>query len=462
MSALDAAFLLAEDEEPGVSLAISSVGVFDGPALTDAELTGLYAGCLHRVPRYRQKVREVPLDLGAPVWVDDEHFDLAHHLRRTALPAPGGDRELAALVGRVMSTRLDRARPLWQTWLVEGLTGGRWALLSVVHHCLADGISGTDLYRALLDESPEPHVDHPDGWRPAAEPSSLTLAADALARIALSPVEGAAALAGTLRHPLTLAGQVWDTARGAAALPTRPAVDSSLSGPLSAHRRYAFSRGTVDDVRTVRRVFGGTFNDVLLAAVTHGFRALLLSRGELPQARSVPTMVPVSVRAPGDEGVPDNRVSLMLVDLPVELTDPVERLTAVRTRLDAVKASGQAESVATLTALADRGPYPLYSAAFRRAARLQQHTVVTVATNVPGPRHPLYALGRPMLELVPYVPIASSARTGVALLTYAGQVSFGVTGDDDSAADVDVLAQGIAAGLAELVALAVGAAPARV
>ncbi len=456
MSVLDAAFLLTEDEEPGVSLAISSVAVFEGPVLSADEFTGLIADRLPLIPRYRHKVRTVPLDLGAPVWVDDEHFDLAHHLRRTAVPSPGGDRELAALVARVMSHRLERDRPLWQTWLVEGLAGGRWALISVIHHCMADGVSGTALYRALLDETPEPRALRADDWQPAAEPSALALTAGALGRLAVNPLVQAGALAGALRHPVSLAGQVLDTVRGIEALPLLPPTAGSLAGPLSPHRRYAFSRGSVSDVKTVRGAHGGTFNDVVLAAVTAGYRALLLSRGETPRRRAVRTMVPVSVRAPGDEGVQDNRVSLMLADLPVELADPVARLAAVRTRLDALKAGKEAQAVAALTALADQGPFPLFSTAFRRAAGMEQHVVVTVTTTVPGPRRPLYALGRPMVELLPYVPIASSVRTGVSILTYADRIAFGVTGDDDSAPDVEVLARGIEAGLAELVALSAG------
>jgi WS/DGAT/MGAT family acyltransferase len=454
LTALDAAFLLVEDEEPDVSLAISSIAVFDGPPLSAEEFTAMYAERVSRIPRFRQKVHTIPLDLGPPVWVDDVGFDLAHHLRRTALAAPGGDAELAALMGRLMSRRLDRDRPLWETWLVEGLEDGRWALVSTIHHCMADGVSGTDIYHAVLDDSAKSRPGAPEAWRPEHQPSTLTLTASALARLGVLPVQQGAALAGALRHPVCLAAQLARTARGLHALPLRPVEASSLTGPVSAHRRYAFSRGSMTDVQAVRQAFGGTFNDVVLAAVTGAFRALLMSRGEPLHGRSVRTLVPVSVRAPGEVGSRGNQVSVLLADLPVDVADPLERLSLVRSRLAALKASDEAPAVATVTALSERGVYPLVGALYRAAARLPQRSLTTVTTNVPGPRTQLYALGRPLREVIPYVPIASSIRTGVSIMTYRGGIAFGVTGDEDTAADVGTLAEGIAQNLAELVALA--------
>lgn len=456
MTPLDAAFLQAEDEEPGVSLAIASIAVFDGPAPTRAEFAEMLAGRLPLIPRYRQKVRQVPADLGPPVWVDDQHFDLDYHLRHTAVPDPGGDTELATLMGRVMSSRLDRARPLWEYWLVEGLAKGRWALISKVHHCMVDGVSGTDMYRVVLDPSPEPRTATPDDWRPEPEPSGLRLAASALAGLALNPVGQVRLVAGALRHPVRLAGRVWETAAGLSALAGAlwPAGQSSLSGPVSAHRRFTWARGTVADVRTVRRGLGGTFNDVVLAAIAGGFRTLLLARDETPLPHVVRTLVPVSVRAPGEEGIRDNRVSLMLASLPVDVADPVMRLAAVRADLDLLKDSKEAEAGAALTALAQQEPFPLPAELVRLAAHLPQRSIITVTTNVPGPREPLYALGRQLVEIVPYVPIASTLRTGVSIFTYRGQITFGITGDYDTAADITVLARGIEEAMAELVTAA--------
>jgi WS/DGAT/MGAT family acyltransferase len=460
MTPLDAAFLQAEDAEEGVSLAISSVAVFDGPVPTQAEFTAMLAARLPLVPRYRQKVRTIPLDLGPPVWVDDPAFDLSHHLQRTALPGPGGDTELAALVGRVMSARLDRSQPLWEYWLVEGLAGDRWALVSKVHHCMVDGVSATDLYRTVLDDTPEPRPAPPDTWRPTPEPPTAALTASALLALALNPMAQVRAVAAALRHPGRLAVAARDTLRGAAALATAlvPARATSLSGPLSAHRVFAFSRGTVADVRAVRHAAGGTFNDVVLAAVSGGFRALLLSRGEEPDARAVRSLVPVSVRAPGQESIRDNRVSLMLADLPVHIADPLERLAAVRAQLDELKNDREAEAGAALTSVAALEPFPLVAAPFRWAATLPQRSIVTVTTDVPGPRTPLYALGRPLVEIIPYVPIASTLRVGVSILTYLDRITVGVTGDRDAAPDIDILARGIADGLTELVAACSGRA----
>ena len=453
MTPLDAAFLQAEDEEPGISLAIASIAVFEGPPPTPEEFATLMAGRLPLIPRYRQKAREVPLDLGPPVWVDDPEFDLDYHLRRTALPAPGGDEELAALMGRLMSTRLDRSRPLWEYYVVEGLADGRWAWISKVHHCMVDGISGTDLYNVVLDPTPEQRPPVDDDWRAAPEPSDLGLAAASATDLVRLPLAQARALAGLVRDPAALARRAGATVRGLGALAGAlwPAARSSLSGPITGQRRFAFSRGTVADIGTVRAALGGTFNDVVLAAVTAGFRRLLQERGETPGAHVVRTLIPVSVRPPGTESVRGNEVSLLLGDLPVHLADPVERLAAVRREVELRKGEHEAEAGATVVEAAGYGWFPAVASPVRAGWHLPQRTIVTVTTNVPGPREPLYAFGRKLLEVIPFVPIASRLRTGVSIFSYCGQVTFGVTGDWSGAADVATLADGIQDGLAALV-----------
>ncbi|GAA4547364.1 wax ester/triacylglycerol synthase family O-acyltransferase [Pseudonocardia xishanensis] len=448
MTPLDAAFLQAEDVEPAASLAIASTAVFAGPAPAFAEFEAHLASRLPLIPRYRQRAAQVPLDLGPPVWLDDPGFDLDHHLVRAALPAPGGDAELRELMGRVMSTRLDRDRPLWRYWFVEGLAGGRWALISTVHHSLVDGVSGTDLYRVILDPEPEPAPPVPDDWDPASPPSAAVLAARAVGGLALLPLTGTRALLGMLRHPARLATAGRGLVALAASMP--PAAPSSLSGPLHRPRHFAWTRASVTDVRAVRRGLGGTFNDVVLAAVTGGLRALLLSRGEEPGPGAVRSLVPVSVRAPGEEGLRDNRVSLLLAELPVHLADPLVRFAAVREELGRCKAAGEAEAGALVTELARYEPFPLVASTVRAFAALPQRTIVTVTTNVPGPRRPLYGLGRELEEIIPYVPIASTVRTGVAIMSYRDSVVIGLTGDD-TAADLDVLAAGIESSLGELV-----------
>jgi WS/DGAT/MGAT family acyltransferase len=457
MTPLDAMFLDLEDEELEVSLAISSAAVFEGPAPSYPEFAEMLAARLPLVPRYRQKVRQIPLDLSTPVWVDDPHFDLTNHLRQVALPKPGGDAELAQVIGDVMSERLDRERPLWEYWLVEGLAEGRWALISKVHHCMVDGVSGTDLYRVILDDQPEGRPVEPDDWRPEPEPGTATLTMGALLSLALNPMSQARMLAWAVQHPKQTLGRIWATARGLGVLSEAlaPAEHSSLVGPLTARRRFTWARASMADVKTVRRGLGGTVNDVVLAAITNGFRSLLLARGETPQPHSVRSLVPVSVRAPGDERILDNRVSLMLPFLPVDVSDPVQRLSAVRARLDELKSSMEAESVALISELAQQEPFPLISPAYRLAAHLPQRSIVTVTTNVPGPRRKLYALGRPLVEIIPYVPLAIGFRTGVSIMTYGDRIDFGVTGDYEAATDVEVLARGIEQGVAELVARAV-------
>lgn len=453
MSPLDSAFLEAEDEDRHTSMAIASIAVFEGPPPAYDEFAAAVSGRLPLIPRYRQKVLQVPFDLGRPLWVDDPHFDLRFHIRQTALPAPGGDEQLRRLMARVMAQRLDRERPLWEYWLVEGLEAGRWALISKVHHCMVDGVSGTDLYRVILDASPEPAAGVEDHWRPGPEPSTLRLTAAAVRDLALSPVDQARALRGGLRAPRQFARRAADTARGLVTMAGAlvPASASSLSGPIGQQRRYAWAGASLAGVATVRRRFDGTMNDVVLAAISGGFRRLLLARSERPSSHVIRSMVPVSVRAPGEEGIYENRVSTMLAYLPVDVADPVERLSAVRQHLGALKASKEAEAGEAMTALARYEPFPLVSLGIRLAFRVPQRNIITVTTNVPGPRRPIYALGRRVIKIIPYVPISSTVRIGISIFTYCDDVTFGVTGDYDSTPDLDVLVHGIEDGLAELV-----------
>jgi WS/DGAT/MGAT family acyltransferase len=452
LTPLDALFLDAEDVDRHASLAIASVAVIEGPPPTQAQFVAAVRGRLPRVPRYRQKVRQLPFDLGNPVWVDDSRFDLAYHIRRTALPAPGDEAALCRLVARIMSQRLDRDRPLWECWVIEGLADGRWAVLSKVHHCMADGISGNELYRIVFDESPEPGCSVVDLWRPEPEPGTLELALGVISALARNPVDQLRLLWRGLRSPSVLAERFTDTLRGLAELAgvLVPVAKSSLVGSIGPQRRYGVARAPLPDIVEVAKANQVTVNDVLLAAVSGAFRALLLRRGEPPTADAVRTLVPVSVRAAGDEGVIDNRISLMLPLLPVELDDPVARLREVHTRLAALKASKEAEAGEAMTSLARHEPFAPISAAIRMVARLPHRNLVTVTTNVPGPRRPLYALGRRIIEIFPYVPIAVRLRTGISALTYDGQMCFGVTSDYDTGPDADLLAREIADGIAEL------------
>jgi len=453
LNPLDALFVDAEDQDPRTSMAIASIAVFEGPPPSNQEFLAFLAGRLPSVPRYRKKLRTVPFRLGRPVWVDDPHFDLGYHVRRTALPAPGGDQQLAALMARVMSQRLDRDHPLWEYWLAEGLAGGRWALISKVHHCMVDGISGTDLYRVIFDFSPEPSPPVTDDQAVGAEPSPLQLAAQAALDSVVLPVREALTLGSAVAgDPGSAVQQAAGTARAIAKLAPAfwPATGSSLSGPIGKQRRYTWARASLDDIKMIKQELGGTVNDVVLAAISGGFRALLLARGEEPGPHMVRSLVPVSVRAPGEENVYENQVSAVLADLPVHVAGPVRRLAAVRAELEELKTAREAMVGEALVGLGRYTPFPLASWWVRLAFSLPQREIITVTTNVPGPRQQLYGMGRKLLEIIPYVPIATTLRTGISIFTYCGNVTFGITGDFAANPDLDVLAHGIEDGVTEL------------
>jgi diacylglycerol O-acyltransferase / wax synthase len=454
LSPQDASFL---DVENDVShMHIGSVGVFEGPAPSRGEMCAAVESKLHLVPRYRQKVRYPPLRLGPPVWIDDTHFNLDYHVRRTALASPGGEEELRTLVGRVMSQQLDRAKPLWEMWVAEGLGGGRWALISKVHHCMVDGVSGTDLLAVMLDAEREPTRPRAPRWVPEPEPSAADLLAEPLARRLASPVDALAAARELVRGPRQAAELAVETVRGTAAMSglLRPTPRSSLNGPIGPHRRWDWAHAQLSDVKTIRVALGGTVNDVVLAVISRGFRDLLLERREDPSRLVLRTLVPVSVRRPGERGTYNNRVSAMFAELPVAVEDPVERLEAMRTQMEGLKQSKQAVAGEVLTSLSGFAPALLLALGTRVAFRMPQRSVNTVTTNVPGPQHPLYAAGRRMLEAIPYVPLAGRVRVGVAIFSYDGALKFGLTGDYDSAPDIRVLCDGIEKGMAELVEVA--------
>ena len=454
MSPLDASFLHIEDDVSHMHIA--SVAIFEGPAPPYEDVVAMIRGKLPLVPRYRQVVRFVPLQLGRPVWVDDPHFNLEYHIRHTALPPPGTEDDLRRLVGRVMAQPLDRAKPLWELWMVEGVEDGRWAVLSKTHHCMVDGVSGTDLLTVVMDDSPTPSPPVPDDWKPEPAPSSVSLAARAVVDYALSPYEQVRALRARLRAPRQFAGQLGDAARGLRSMAglVRPTPPSSLNGPIGPHRRYAWASTTLDDVKKVRKGLGGTVNDVVLTAITRGFRDLLRSRGESVEDRVVRTLVPVSVRTPDARGTYDNQVSAMFAALPVGIAEPAARLEAIRTQMDGLKESKQAVAGERLTRLGGFAPPMLLALGGRVSARVPQRNINTVTTNVPGPQTPLYAAGRKMLRAFPYVPLAGSVRIGVAIFSYFGEINFGVTGDYDTAPDIEVLTCGIESGMAELLELA--------
>jgi diacylglycerol O-acyltransferase len=453
LSPLDAGFLEAEDGDEHASLAIASVTIAAGPVPPQEELVEAIASRLRYVPRYRQRIRRTPLNLGPPVWVDDHAFDLSYHVRRTALPAPGDEQALCRLVARIMSQRLDHDRPLWECWVIEGLAGGEWAVLLKVHHCMIDGIAGIQLLGLIFDAALDPgdETASDTGWDPEPEPSTSGLLLRSIGAILRSPAAQWRLLNQGLRSPVTLAQSIYATSRGIATFlgSLTPVAKSSLTGPIGRPRRYSVARARRSDLIEVAHRYGVTVNDVVLAAIGGGFRTLLLHRGERPDAESVRALVPVSVRR-GNRSL-DNRISMMLPMLPVDVADPVQRLERVHEHLMTLKASNEIQAGLAVTTLARYEPFIPVSWAVRLVARLPQRQVVAVTTNVPGPREPLSILGRPIRQILPYVPIALRIRTGVAVMTYQDQVTVGVTADFDSGPEVDLLAEAIAASITELV-----------
>jgi diacylglycerol O-acyltransferase / wax synthase len=455
LSPLDAAFLHIEDD---VNLMhIGSVGIFEGPPPAFDDVRAMIAGKLPLVPRYRQRVREIPLELGRPVWVDDPHFSLDYHVRRTALPKPGGRDELRSLVGRVMAQRVDLTKPLWEMWVVEGLVDDQWALISKVHHALVDGVSGTDLLGVLLDPSPDETPAVPDSWQPEPPPSGARLVTETIADYLGSPTEQFRAVRARLRTPKRVVRSVAANVKGLAAMTplVRPRPPSVLLGHIGPHRRYAWMEGSLDDIKRIRSTFGGSVNDVILAVVTRGYRDLLLAHAEEVEGRTVRSLVPVNVRTEEERGVFNNRVAALFADLPVGIADPVERLLAVRGEMDALKRSGQAVATDTLVTTAAGLAPPAALAigtrfAFKATHAASRQVVETVTTNVPGPQQPLYAAGRRMVTAFPYVPIAGPLRVGTAIFSYDGKVTVGVTADRDGVEDVEVLVRGVELGLEEL------------
>jgi diacylglycerol O-acyltransferase len=454
LSGLDAEFLHLEDG--AVQMAIAGGCVFEDPPPPLAGLEALVASKLHLIPRYRQRMRTVPFELGRPVWVDDPDFDLGYHIRHTALPAPGDDETFRRLMGRVMSQQLDRERPLWEMWLVEGMEGGKWAILFKVHHCMVDGIAGVGLLSALLDITPTAVIIEPPPWEPRREPPGAFKVVDAWSGLASSVLARVRDVPASLAHPIATARSALATTEGAVRfamqlVPTRPL---SIEGPVGPHRVWAHSSAPLDSVRTIRDAFGGTINDVVLAAVTGGYRALLLERGDDVDTAVVRSLVPVSTRHEDGQGVPDNRVSALFYELPVSIADPVERLHAVQRQMAGLKASRIAEAGETIASAADLVP-PMVMGVISRTTirsmrRFGQQSLNTVTTNVPGPQLPLYCLGREMLEYRPFVPISHGLRVGTAILSYNGRLFFGVTGDFKSTPDVGILATEASAGIDDL------------
>jgi diacylglycerol O-acyltransferase / wax synthase len=451
LTGLDASFLHIEDSSSHMHVA--GVMLFEGPPPPYADLLEAFERRLPLVPRYRQRLAFVPLGQGRPIWVDDPHFNLRYHVRSTALASPGSERQLKDLAGRVFSQQLDRDKPLWEVWLVEGLEDDRFAVLSKTHHALVDGISGVDIMSVLFDTSPEPAAptDPGDRWLPRPLPSKAQLLAEALLERATIPAEIGRSVRAVFRGPRRIAGGLRDAAVGVGAMAwagLNPAPASPYNKSIGPHRRFTWVRANLQDIKAIKDELGGTVNDVVLSVVAGGLGGHLRRRGINTDGLELKAMVPVSVRTDVQRGALGNRVAAMMAPLPVWCQEPVARLDIVREQLKGLKSGGQAVGAQVLTDLSGFAPPTIMDQASRLMARQRFFNVVV--TNVPGPQFPLYLLGRRMLDPFPMVPLAKNQALGIALLSYDGRINFGLVGDYDLLWDLDEFALELEQALSEL------------
>lgn len=451
LTALDTSFLHLE--HGGAHMHVAAVMTFEGAAPAYEDVVDAILGRLHLVPRYRQRLAFVPFGQGRPRWVDDPYFNPHYHIRHTALPAPGGDRELERLAARIFGQRLDRNKPLWEMWLVDGLEGDRFGFIAKTHHALVDGISGIDIVSVLFDLTPDgaPPTEPSQPWLPRPVPSRSQLLAEALVERATVPAEVTRGLRALVRRPRQVAGKLAAAAVGVGELALgglSPAPSTPLNVDIGPHRRYTWVDADLSAVRAVKRALDGTVNDVVLSAVALSLGRWLRDRGVLTDGLTLRAMVPVSVRADAQRGALGNLVATIWVPLPVGLEDPGACFAAVHAATEHLKASGQAVGAERLTQLADFAPPTI----LHQAARLQprQRFFNVVVTNVPGPQVPLYLLGHRLIGLYPVVPLAQRLALGIAVMSYNGRMGFGLLGDYDAMADLHALADHLRDALADL------------
>jgi diacylglycerol O-acyltransferase / wax synthase len=455
LTAIDASFL--HQEGPSSHMHIGALVRAEGPPPPYEEFLDSIRLRLHLVPRYRQRLVHPPASSGRPLWADDRDFSLEYHVRHTALPSPGSDEQLHNLLARVFSQRLDRSKPLWELWLIEGLADGGFALLSKSHHAMIDGIAGVDLGTVLFDLGPEP-APPPEGlrpWTPDAEPGAVELLAAGVAGITKASLSVAGRALGALARPQRTLEQVLAAVEGLGEIAwagLNPAPPSPLNVPIGPHRRFAAVGCELADFKAVKNAFGGTVNDVVLAVVAGALRRWLHARGVRTEGLELRALVPVSVRVAHERNGTGNRLAVMRGPLPVYVEDPVQRLSAVRSAMDDLKESKQAVGAEVLTRMQRFAPPTVLA----QASRLNFSTRLfnLLVTNVPGPQFPLYVLGREMTSVFPIAFLPEDHALAIAIMSYNGQMNFGLLGDLDAMPDLDVVGEAIEASLAELVALA--------
>ncbi len=463
LTPVDASFL--HQEGPVSHMHIGGLTIVEGPPPTMDEFLEQIRRRLHLVPRYRHKLAHTAIDSGRPVWVDDPSFNLEYHVRHTALPAPGTREQLQDLTARIFSQQLDRSKPLWEMWLIEGLEDNQFALITKTHHSLIDGIAGVDLATVLFDLSPDPQPLPVNGrpWQPHSEPSTAHLLAVGLqgaVRAGISLFEGALA---ALTHPDRTLDRAREAAEGVGEIlwaGLNPAPETPLNVPIGPHRRFIAVSNQLEDFKIVKGAFGGTVNDVVLAVVAGALRTFLISRGRRTEGVEMRALVPVSVRTEGEHHTGGNRIVVMRGPLPVYISDPVNRLRFVSNAMAGLKESKQALGAEVIAGAQAFAPPTILA----QASRLNFSTRLfnLIITNVPGPQFPLYVLGREMLQAFPVAFLPENHALAIAIMSYNGQMNFGLLGDFDALPDIGLLAERIDEELSTLISLAREAQAARV
>jgi diacylglycerol O-acyltransferase / wax synthase len=462
LTSIDASFLHQEGEASHMH--IGGVLLFEGPSPAFADYLDHVRGRLHLVPRYRQKLATPPLEAGRPLWVDDPDFNLEYHVRHTALPSPGSEEQLFLLVSRIASQQLDRSKPLWENWLVEGLHDGRFAVISKTHHSLVDGVAGVDLASVMFDfeRNPTPSEEELEPWRPEPEPSPAELVLAGARGLVTTTAELLVHAIGAATRPTTSLNMLRDAAEGLGELlwaGLNPAPETPLNVPIGPHRRYAVVRQQLADYKEVKDALGGTVNDVVLTVVSGALAEWLHSRGIRTEGLEMRALVPVSVRTKAHRNTMGNQLTAMRGPLPVYIDDPVARLRFVRQAMDGLKESKQAVGAATLVAVNSLAPPTVLA----QASRLNFSTRLfnLLVTNIPGPQVPLYVLGRELQDLFPLAFLPQQHALAIAIMSYNGGLDYGLLGDYDAMPDIDLVAEGIEASLAQLLASARGGAVAK-
>ncbi len=457
LTAVDASFLAQERDASHMH--IGAVTILEGPPPSYEDFAAHIRSRLHLVPRYRHKLAVPPLETGRPLWVDDPAFNVDYHVRHSALPAPGRETQLRALAARIVSQQLDRSKPLWELWLVEGLEDGKFALISKTHHAVVDGVAGMDLATVIFDLDPEPAdppAAHPtSAWAPAPEPSALELATRGVRALMRTPFELAGRAAGAAADPVGALEGAREAAEGVGELVwagLNPAPDTPLNVRIGPHRRLELVRCELADFKLVKDAFGGTVNDVVLTVVAGALRRWLRSRGVRTEGLELRALVPVSVRAKRDRGSLGNRITVMRGPLPVYVEDPVARLRVIRSAMDGLKDSKQAVGAGIMASVQQFAPPTVLA----QASRLNFSTRLfnLIVTNVPGPQFPLYVLGRRLLDFFPIAFLPENHALAIAIMSYDGGMDFGLLGDYDAMADLATLADLVEGSLAELVTAA--------